>query len=99
MSRATVAAAELTLGGHAMDRIKTFQQTQLKMNCSPTILESAKAIYKNQGVGGFYTGYRWNVMSHCGKAGIPIKMIRSSWYEGINLLVMDKLGIFNSRHA
>jgi hypothetical protein len=69
-SGAAVAGVELTLGGHAMDRIKTLQQAHLSQGLSPSIREAVKSIYADRGWIGFYKGFRWNILSHSGKSSL-----------------------------
>lgn len=70
LSGSLIAGFELTCGGHAMDRIKTHQQSNLAQNRFPGVRESVQSIYKTQGIKGFYLGFRWNVVSHCGKSAL-----------------------------
>ncbi len=69
-SGGALAGAELLLGGHAIDRIKTWQQAHPDRNSCPGIKESARQIYQIKGLAGFYDGFRWNVLSHCGKTAM-----------------------------
>lgn len=62
---ATTAAVELLTLGHVLDRIKTTQQASPNQYSSFT---AAKYIYEKKGLSGFYTGLRWNLVSHSGKA-------------------------------
>src|ERR1700722_16897287 len=66
-SGAATAAVELLLFGHICDRIKTCQQANPELR---SIKETAHRIYSLNGFKGFYTGIRWNILSHSGKAGI-----------------------------
>lgn len=62
---ALLAAAELLSLGHILDRIKTTQQA---FPGRFSALGATKHIYNHNGLLGFYTGLRWNLLTHCGKA-------------------------------
>lgn len=59
------ATTELLTLGHILDRIKTHQQAYPAHSAG----YSAKLIYQENGVSGFYKGLKWNVLTHGGKAG------------------------------
>jgi Mitochondrial carrier protein len=66
VSGALIAGVELLSFGHICDRIKTCQQANPELR---SIKEAARRIYSVDGFMGFYTGIRWNILSHSGKAG------------------------------
>lgn len=64
-SGAVMAAIELLTLGHILDRIKTHQQAHPRTSG----YKAMRTIYNLKGIPGFYTGIRWNLITHCGKAG------------------------------
>lgn len=68
-----------------IDTIKTQMQKQDPLT-KKHVFSVANEFYKQKGLKGLYSG-------------LNIRMIRSTWYAGITLLMMEKLGIFRSHHA